>query len=151
MFKQLMLFVMWMSIVASIVAVFARVWQPVELEAYKAGTELAARRMLEVANQYKQEWLLQGQPAQIVVEGQAVPLTRYGWVPLVDEQEQFACQRWLALHYPDGKILDSSLQAVREQSINQAYQCEFDYGFKQIIVVYQKDKIQKISADILSE
>nr|WP_244292226.1 hypothetical protein [Vibrio cidicii] len=39
MFKQLMLFVMWMSIVASIVAVFARVWQPVELEAYKAGTE----------------------------------------------------------------------------------------------------------------
>nr|WP_244292225.1 hypothetical protein [Vibrio cidicii] len=107
--------------------------------------------MLEVANQYKQEWLLQGKPAQIVVEGQAVPLTRYGWVPLVDEQEQFACQRWLALHYPDGKILDSSLQSVRERWINQAYQCEFNYVFKQIIVVYQKDKIQKISADILSE
>lgn len=81
-----------------------------------------------------------GKPAQIVVEGQVIPLTRYGWVPLVDEQEQFVCQRWLALHYPDGKILDSSLQAVRERWINQAYQCEFDYGFKQIIVVYQKIK-----------
>ncbi|MER0302465.1 MSHA biogenesis protein MshF [Vibrio vulnificus] len=143
--------VFWLLLVVTLFAVFAQIWQPVENEASKAASEVSVKRMLERANLYKQEWLLQGKPKRLEMDEQRIPMSAYGWVPLKDEHGQFQCQNWLDLHFPERRILESQLLSIDEQEINGAYQCRFNYQADLLVVVTQQRKVLKISVEKMTE
>ncbi|EHZ2847730.1 MSHA biogenesis protein MshF [Vibrio vulnificus] len=143
--------VFWLLLVVALFAVFAQVWQPVESEASKAASEVSVKRMLERANLYKQEWLLQGKPKQLEMEGEQISISAYGWVPLKDESGQFQCQSWLDLHFPERRILEFHLLSIDEREINDDYQCRFTYQGGFLVVVTQQRKVLKISVEKMTE
>lgn len=141
----------WLLLVVAIFAVFVQIWRPVESEASKAAAEVSVKRMLERANLYKQEWLLQGKPQQLEMDGQRIPLSAYGWMPLKAQNGEFQCQSWLNVHFPEGRILEAHLLSIEEQEINDSYHCQFYYQGGLMVLVTQQGKVLKMSVEKMTE
>ena len=59
----------WSLLILLIILSFMSAWKAVEKQASDTALVVASKRMIERANFYKQEWLLNGKAPQLIIDG----------------------------------------------------------------------------------
>ncbi|MDF2155628.1 MSHA biogenesis protein MshF [Vibrio sp. CAU 1672] len=124
---------------------------PVSREARQTGALLAKAAMRDSVNRYQQMWLTSGEP-QLMRVGQAeLSMNDNGLVLPVNPHRQFDCRYWLAVHYPQRKIMASELKKVHGERKNDGYRCYYRYQSGQKVVVSFSANALKIDVEIPTE
>ncbi|MGD8111950.1 MSHA biogenesis protein MshF [Vibrio sp. TRT 17S01] len=132
-------FALWLTIVTVLIAVFLYSWKQVEKEAMHTNLLVASKRMTERASFYKQEWLLHGQPSELVVEQHSLRFSANGWLVPIDEQGNIECMKWLEILYPENRVLVAEESEMITNSSNWLVKCRYLDGEHQAVEVELKD------------
>ncbi|MBR9873830.1 MSHA biogenesis protein MshF [Vibrio sp. J1-1] len=125
-------------------------FQLVAEEARVTGARLAKVWMLDSVQRYKEAWLLQGEPKQLEMDGFHLTMTERGLVSPFSEQGDLDCAYWLAVHYPQRKIMTIEPSAIDGTIKNDLYICNYTYK-KSYKVIVTANTNNLISVEILSE
>ncbi|WP_217495101.1 MSHA biogenesis protein MshF [Vibrio sonorensis] len=104
-----------------------------ERQALITAMDLAKQRIAERTSFYRQEWLLNGQPETLDIDGQRLTFTSNGWVIALNRNSELDCQLWFHQVYPDNKLLGLSVEKSLNTSVGQDYQCDYNYGDEALI------------------
>lgn len=97
-------FVLWLVLVMVLLTAMFSVWRSMFSDTLDTALEMTRLQLIDRANAYKQEWVLQGRPAHLQIEQAEIPM-QHGWVfPKLDQGVD--CEKVLFLLYPDRKVLD---------------------------------------------
>ncbi|WP_321283276.1 MSHA biogenesis protein MshF [uncultured Vibrio sp.] len=126
-------------------------FQSVTQEAQVTGAKMAKVWMLDSVQRYRESWLLQGEPKQMEVDGFQLTMTQWGLVSPFNKQGDLDCGYWLAVHYPQRKIMTSEPSEIAGTIENNVYRCKYIYSdHYQVIVTTYRDHLT-VGVDILSE
>ncbi|EGR2894075.1 MSHA biogenesis protein MshF [Vibrio parahaemolyticus] len=109
--------------------------QPITEEAQATGAKLAKVWMLDSVQRYHQAWLVQGEPNHMEMDGFQLTMTEGGLVSPFTQQGVLDCGYWLAVHYPQRKIMASELLDISGTIKSNRYICNYTYESGQTIVV----------------
>ncbi|MDK9737659.1 MSHA biogenesis protein MshF [Vibrio sp. D404a] len=141
-------FVVWSVVILSIIAGLLSMWRSVEAEATNTALIVASKRILERANLYKQQYLLNGHK-QVNEDGEPLRYSRTGWlIPI--EQTDVNCNYWLDQLYPNGRVLGLGNPKVEDLSDNARYRCRYQYTEKHQIEILLKGERFSVKANILA-
>ncbi|OIQ24849.1 MSHA biogenesis protein MshF [uncultured Vibrio sp.] len=144
-------FVIWLLLVVVLVLSFMLAWQKVDKEATDTAMLVASKRIIERANYYKQEWLLNKQPPKLLIDGEMLTMSRSGWVMPIDQEKQANCLYWLKVLYPENRGLESSQVGMVDDVDNMKYQCRYTGDGNQVIVIQLVNDKFTVSVDFLTE
>ena len=131
----------WLVVITVLTMYLMLAVEKVQPEAEEVAYAVAARRMLDRANYYKEHWLVGGTPHSLQITNQTVWFDRKGWpLPLRDQDGNTDCEHWLELLYPDKEIF-SMYPDYHNESTSSGYQCRYRYKNKKSVVIrLQKGK-----------
>ncbi|EJL6266705.1 MSHA biogenesis protein MshF [Vibrio cholerae] len=139
-------FVLWLVLVMVLLTAMFSVWRSMFSDTLDTALEMTRLQLIDRANAYKQEWVLQGRPAHLQIEQAEIPM-QHGWVfPKLDQGVD--CEKVLFLLYPDRKVLDWLPRVIAIQRAN-GYQCRYQYGDMVQLDVELKDRYFAINASFL--
>ena len=141
-------FVIWSVVILSIIAGLLSMWRSVEAEATNTALIVASKRILERANLYKQQYLLNGRE-QVNEAGEPLRYSRTGWL-LPIEQTDVSCNYWLDQLYPNGKVLGLGHPKIEDLSDSAQYYCRYQYTEKHQIEILLKGERFRVKANILA-
>ncbi|MGY0617205.1 MSHA biogenesis protein MshF [Vibrio sp. FJH11] len=104
-------------------------------EAQATGAKMAKVWMLNSVERYRHAWLVQGEPDFMEMDGFHLRMTEYGLVSPFTAEGKLDCAYWLAVHYPQRKIMASKLAEIRGMSKSSHYVCNFHYKSGQNIAI----------------
>lgn len=104
-------------------------------EAQATGAKMAKVWMLDSVERYRHAWLVQGEPDFMEMDGFHLRMTEYGLVSPFTEEGELDCKYWLAVHYPQRKIMASELAKISGMSKSNHYVCYFYYKSGQNIAI----------------
>ncbi|MCG9702816.1 MSHA biogenesis protein MshF [Vibrio natriegens] len=125
-------------------------FQSVAEEARVTGARVAKVWMIDSVQRYREAWLLQGEPKQMEMDGFHLTMTEGGLVSPFSNQGDLDCTYWLAVHYPQRKIMTIEPSEIGGTIKNDLYICNYIYkkSYKVIVTANTNDLI---SVEILSE
>jgi MSHA biogenesis protein MshF len=83
-------------------------------------------RILDVANKYKQYWIVNGQPNDIVVEGKRIAFNDKGWVlPTLDNDVN--CLHWLTILHPTIAVFGNDSPSITQLNDSGKIECQYQY------------------------
>ena len=138
------------GLVVTIVFGLAIKLQPVMEKSQATGVQMAKVWMLDSVQRYREAWLLQGEPKQLEMDGFHLTMTEGGLVSPFSKQGDLDCTYWLAVHYPQRKIMTIEPSEIGGAIKNGLYICSYIYkkSYKVIVTANTNDLI---SVEILSE
>jgi MSHA biogenesis protein MshF len=98
----------------------------VEKEAENTALMVTGTRILDVANHYKQHWLLNGQPNQIEIEGKQVTFNDKGWV-LPTLNNEVDCLHWLSVLHPTISVFGNGAPVITQVNKDSGVDCQYQY------------------------
>lgn len=125
----------WLLLVLVLISSLIWAWRNLLPKANQSAFLLASQTMVERANYYKQQWLLSQKPTQLTIEGIQLNYTDNGWVKPVDVNQQTNCRVWLDILYPQSEVLGLNPIAIKNQTIQTAYRCDYFYQYNQLISI----------------
>ncbi len=125
--------------------------QLVTEEAQATGAKLAKVWMLDSVQRYHQAWLVQGEPNRMEMDGFQLTMTEGGLVSPFTQQDVLDCGYWLAVHYPQRKIMASELLEIRGAIKSNSYTCHYTYENGQRVVVISDANYLKIDVEMSTE
>ena len=141
-------FVIWSVVILSIITGLLAAWRTVETEATNTALIVASKRILDRANLYKQQYLLNGRQ-QFNDAGEPLGYSRTGWL-LPIEQGNVSCDYWLEQLYPDGRVLGLDSPKIENLSDQFEYHCRYQYTEKHQIEILLKGERFRVKANILA-
>ncbi|MDE1515807.1 MULTISPECIES: MSHA biogenesis protein MshF [Vibrio] len=125
------LVVWWLLLLILLTALLAA-WRAVWVDTAQTAIDITRLRMIERANLYKQQWLLQGRPNRLPIEQDQIVI-QHGWV-FPKREQTVDCEAVLSLLYPQRTLLN---QWPRVTGIDLAdgYRCHYQYGEREYIEV----------------
>lgn len=72
-------FVLWFVLVVVLLTAMFSVWRSMFSDMLHTALEMTRLQLIDRANTYKQEWVLQGRPALLQIEQAEIPM-QHGWV-----------------------------------------------------------------------
>ncbi|MCG3730096.1 type II secretion system protein [Vibrio cincinnatiensis] len=140
----------WLVVIGILLVYLLRAWPPIQKELERTALELANREIVERANDYKQQWLLQGQPQRLLWQGQEVTFSDFGWV-LPNPVDGKRCPQVLNWLYPEQTILNQPL-GIEEQKIPEGYRCQLNYSEEQsVIIILQNNRFTSVVSDVRTD
>ncbi|MGL4380411.1 MAG: MSHA biogenesis protein MshF [Vibrio sp.] len=130
-FQRARLVVWWLLVLILLTALLAA-WRTLWVDTAQTAIDITRLRMIERANRYKQQWLLQGQPDRLPI-GKDQMVMQHGWI-FPKREQAVDCEAVLSLLYPPRTLLN---QWPRVTSIDLAdgYRCHYQYGEREYIEV----------------
>jgi MSHA biogenesis protein MshF len=140
----------WLVVIGILLVSLLRAWPPIQKELERTALVLANREIIERANDYKQQWLLQGQPQQLLWQGEEVTFSDFGWV-LPNSVDGQRCPQVLNWLYPEQMLLGQTLR-VEEQKVPEGYHCQLSYNQDlSLIIMLQNNKFTSIVSDVRTD
>lgn len=138
----------WAVVILVLIFAFMGAWRSVEEEATNTAVVVASKRILERANYYKQQRLLNGS-AGIDEFGQPFSYSKSGWLlPLSHAKRD--CSFWLSYLYPERRVLGIGQPEVIDMSDKDGIYCRYQYTEKyQIDVLFSQGRFS-VKANILA-
>lgn len=134
-----------------VLAAFMQKLKPVEQEARETGAKLAKVWMQDSVQRYHQAWLVHGEPKQLLMDGFQLNMTESGLVSPFNSSGVLDCDYWLAVHYPQRKIMASELLEIRGAIKSNSYTCDYTYENGQRVVVISNANRLKIDVEMSAE
>ncbi|MGR2664792.1 MSHA biogenesis protein MshF [Vibrio campbellii] len=134
-----------------VLGAFIQKLKPIEQEAQDTGAKLAKVWMQDSVQRYRQAWLVHGEPKLLLMDGFELNMTEGGLVSPFRASGVLDCDYWLAVHYPQRKIMTSELLEIRGAIKSNTYTCDFTYENGQRIVVKSDANYLKVVVEISSE
>ncbi|MBR9788208.1 MAG: MSHA biogenesis protein MshF [Vibrionaceae bacterium] len=129
------------GLVVTIVFGLAIKLQPVMEKSQATGVQMAKVWMLDSVQRYKEAWLLQGEPKQMEMDGFHLTMTEGGLVSPFNQQGGLDCAYWLAVHYPQRKIMTSEPSEVGGTIKNNFHICNYTYKHHQVKVTASRNHL----------
>ena len=127
--------ILWGTFVSAVLVALLESLAPLQKELDDTGASLAKNWMLDSVNRYRSIWLMKGEPDSIEVDGSILLMTDAGLVLPLDESEQFDCDSWLTIHYPQRKIMRANLSEIKLITKGDEYLCMYRYSSQQLVFV----------------
>ncbi|MGR6860564.1 type IV pilus, mannose-sensitive hemagglutinin protein MshF [Aliivibrio salmonicida] len=142
----------WMALFVILLAVILFQWDKMEPEVEDTALMMTSREILSSANEFKNYWVVDGQPTHLTQDGIEVTFSRLGWPVVFDDNGDLDCQQWLHLLLPKkDKIYVDNIK-TNNVSTNQAqYRCEYGVSNGKIISVMLNNGAFKVSIGSLNE
>ncbi len=135
-------FVLWFVLVVVLLTAMFSVWRSMFSDTLNTVLEMTRLQLIDRANAYKQEWVLQGRPAHLQIEQAEIPM-QHGWVFPSSIKELIV--KSAILLYPDRKVLDWLPKVTALLRAN-GYQWRYQYGNRVQLDVELKDRYFAINA-----
>ncbi|MGP8308337.1 MSHA biogenesis protein MshF [Vibrio sp. YIC-376] len=120
-------------------------------EAQATGAKMAKVWMLDSVERYRHAWLVQGEPGFMEMDGFRLRMTEYGLVSPFTEQGKLDCAYWLAVHYPQHKIMASELSEVSGMNKSNHYVCQYRYKSGQKIAITSDANHLIVNVNLMTE
>ena len=111
------------------------------------GAQLARTWMLDSVNRYRHIWLIAGEPDYIDSDGLRLKMTASGLVMPLDHNQQFDCDTWLAVHFPQRKVMAANLLKVDRVVESGSYVCRYHYSNGELMVLSFNQNYLKINVE----
>ncbi|OEF28471.1 hypothetical protein [Vibrio rumoiensis] len=122
--KRLRFFI-WCTVVFIIMASWLYVWkEKTEPASERAAFVVAKRQILNSANTYRQNWLLNKQPSMMGVDGVDIQFTKQGW-PVMLKNDRIDCAKWLSLLWPDENVFGKKYSVIDMRDDSKLTSCEY--------------------------
>ncbi|MCQ9076296.1 MSHA biogenesis protein MshF [Vibrio harveyi] len=125
--------------------------KPVEQQAQVTGAKLAKVWMQDSVQRYHQAWMVHGEPKHMSIDGFELDMTEAGLVSPFRQDGVLDCGFWLAVHYPQRKIMASELLEIRGAIKSNSYTCHYTYENGQRVVVISDANYLKIDVEMSAE
>ncbi|HDM8198532.1 TPA: MSHA biogenesis protein MshF [Vibrio harveyi] len=123
----------------------------VEQQAQVTGAKLAKVWMQDSVQRYHQAWMVHGEPKHMSMDGFELDMTEAGLVSPFRQDGVLDCGFWLAVHYPQRKIMASELLEIRGAIKSNSYTCHYTYENGQRVVVISDANYLKIDVEMSAE
>ncbi|MGR5212827.1 MSHA biogenesis protein MshF [Vibrio rotiferianus] len=127
--------ILWGTFVIVVLVALSVSLAPLQKELDNTGASLAKTWMLDSVNRYRSIWLMKGEPDSIAADGLVLQMTEAGLVLPLDDNEQFDCDSWLKIHYPQRKIMAANLLEVKMLTKGDGYLCTYRYSSQLLVFV----------------
>lgn len=127
--------ILWGTFVAVVLVALLESLAPLQKELDDTGASLAKNWMLDSVNRYRSIWLMRGEPDSIEIDGSVWLMTEAGLVLPLDDSEQLDCDDWLAVHYPQRKIMTANLLEINRVLKGDEYLCIYRYSNHKLVLV----------------
>lgn len=116
----------WLIVILALAATLLYNLLSVEKEAEHTALMVTGSRILDVANKYKQYWIVNGQPNDIVVEGKRIAFNDKGWVlPTLDNDVN--CLHWLSILHPTTAVFGNDSPSITQLHDMGKIECQYQY------------------------
>lgn len=142
--------IMWGTIFVILLATIMWQWNKMEPEVENTALIMTSRDILSSANEYRNYWVVSGEPASIQKEGINVQFSALGW-PIVFNDGKLDCRAWLTLLLPEKKtIYTDSITITHEIKESNYNRCNYGIADGKMISVMLINDIFKVNV-IFSE
>lgn len=142
-------FAIWLLLVTILTFSVLYSWQKIQVTTVETAYAVAAKRMLNKANFYKENWLIQKRPELMVIEDQPIQFNSHGW-PLPLKNNVVDCEYWLWLLNENNDVFGHELTSVTMKNIENNYICRYSYNEGSGIILKLKDGNLSVSVDLLA-
>lgn len=123
------------------------VGQKLQVTTVETAYAVAAKRMLNKANYYKENWLIQKRPETMLIEGQQIQFNSEGW-PLPIKNDVVDCEYWLLLLNESKDVFGQTFTSIKSNNIENGYICSYFYKEHSAIILKLIDKKLSVSIDL---
>ena len=137
----------WLVMIIILIMSLLQAVEKLRPEAEDVAYAVAAKRILDRANFYKEHWLVGGTPQSMRVADQLIWFDNKGWPqPLRSEDGRADCRRWLELLHPEEGIFSDNPR-YKNESTSIGYQCRYSYYEKKAVVIRLQDGQFSVSVE----
>lgn len=141
----------WGALVIVLLAVILFQWGKVEPEVEDTALMMSSREILSSANEFKNYWVVNGQPKSMKKDGIEVTFSKLGW-PLALDQNELNCDQWLKLLLPKKeKIYADAIILNNDLTKKEQYHCDYGMSNGKMISVTVINGVFKVSVDFLNK
>lgn len=109
--------ILWGALVIILLAVIFINWEKIEPEVEDTAIIMTSREILSSANEFKNYWVVNGQPKTMVKDDIEVSFSSLGWPIVLKENDEIDCLQWLHLLLPNkDKIYADSIEIKKNQN-----------------------------------
>ena len=113
--------IIWGALVIILLAVVLYQWEIIEPEVEDTALTMTSREILSSANEFKNYWVVNGQPHSMIKDGIDVKFSSLGW-PVVLSDNDVDCQAWLALLLPNkDKVYADRIEDRKSTRLNSSH------------------------------
>lgn len=127
-------FMVWLTVTVLLMTALLISWRTIEPEATQTAYIVAAKSMLERANELKQIWLVKKSPSRLIIDGDEYRFNPYGW-PVFGNENSHGCQKGLQALFPEEDIFGEKLLSHDFHQIEGGYICRYNYPDNNAIVI----------------
>ncbi len=141
----------WATLFLVLFAVILVQWDKMEPKVEDTALMMISRDILSSANEFKNYWVVNGQPASMDKDNIEVTFSRSGW-PLVLKNNHLDCEQWLHLLLPRKEQIDVvTINAYENLTKKEQYQCSYGVSNSKLISVMLINGIFKVKVGFLDE
>ena len=141
----------WGALFIILLAVMFVQWEKMEPEVEDTALMMTSREILSSANEFKNYWIVNGQPSTMVQNGIAVTFSPLGW-PIVLDESDVDCQQWLHLLLPKKDKIYADNIGIKNNSTKQGqYRCEYRISNGKVISIMLTNGAFKVNVGFLNK
>lgn len=139
-------FAVWLLLVLILTFSVLSVGNKLQVTTMETAYAVAAKRMQNKANFYKENWLIQKRPKTMMVDKKEIQFNSEGW-PLPMKDGVVDCDYWLLLLNEGKEVFGHSLDSIKRNNIKNDYICSYSYTEHNVIILKIIDKNLSINID----
>ncbi|OCH13213.1 MULTISPECIES: type IV pilus, mannose-sensitive hemagglutinin protein MshF [unclassified Aliivibrio] len=140
----------WGGLVLIFVAIILYQWQQMEPEVEDAALLMSSREILSSANEFKNYWVVNGQPKSIVKDNVDITFTPLGW-PITLKDNELDCQKWLYILLPEKqKIYTDFIHVSKKKADMLRFGCKYSMSNGKVISVMLVNGVFKVNVGFLN-
>lgn len=141
----------WGALFIILLAVMFVQWEKMEPEVEDTALMMTSREILSSANEFKNYWIVNGQPSTMVQDGIAVTFSPLGW-PIALDESDVDCQQWLHLLLPKKDKIYADNIGIKNNSTKQGqYRCEYRISNGKVISIMLTNGAFKVNVGFLNK
>jgi len=137
-------FVLWLLLISTLMVTVLYVGKNLEIKTTDTAYAVATKRMLNKANYYKENWVIQKQPEMMKINGEDIVFSPEGW-PLPIKSGIVDCRYWLLLLNENEKVFGYTIKDIKSHHTDDDYICSYSYNVQDAIILKLIDKTLSIS------
>ncbi|MUK30627.1 type IV pilus, mannose-sensitive hemagglutinin protein MshF [Aliivibrio fischeri] len=145
--------ILWGALVIILLAVIFINWEKIEPEVEDTAIIMTSREILSSANEFKNYWVVNGQPKTMVKDDIEVSFSSLGWPIVLKENDEIDCLQWLHLLLPNkDKIYADSIEIKKpELAKKEQYRCDYSTANGKVVSVMLVKDALKVSVGFIEK
>lgn len=143
-------FVLWIMVISILLAALLHSGSKLEKATTETAYSVAIKRILDRANQYKENWVLHNHPASLIIDDQPIYFTDEGW-PIPYNNEQIDCQHWLILLNESEEVFGHRFESQLLMQSDNDYVCAYYSKDRDAILIKALKRQFSVELNLFSE